>query len=121
MERAGEFVETLYRALTEGDVEWFRHRLRGDPADVHIGITDDYWSSADELLAALARQFAEVAITWTGGERLVTDLGDVVLVVDRPTLRFDDGSEIPTRLTLVLVRADGTWQLAHSHLSTGSE
>ncbi len=62
-----------------------------------------------------------MAITWTGGGELVTELGDVAVVVDRPTLRFDDGSTISARLTLVLVRRDGDWQLAHSHLSTGGE
>jgi hypothetical protein len=120
VEPVGDVLAALYRALGEGDLEWFRGRLRHGTADIHIGPTDEYWSSVDAFLTVLARRFGELTIAWTAGDAVVTDLGDVAVVADRPTLAFDDGSTIRARLTLVLARADDAWLLAHTHFSMGN-
>ena len=40
-------------------------------------------------------------------------------IVDRPTFRFDDGSEVQARLTAIVHDEGGHWKLVHLHLSLG--
>jgi hypothetical protein len=40
-------------------------------------------------------------------------------VVDEPMFFFPDGSAMQTRLTAILHREDGAWELVHMHVSVG--
>jgi ketosteroid isomerase-like protein len=51
-----------------------------------------------------ARGYAEGSLGW---------------VVDRPTFRFPDGSEMQTRVTAVMRQEDGAWKIVHTHFSVG--
>ena len=52
---------------------------------------------------------------------LINQIEDVAWVVDRPVIHFDDGSQMQCRSTMVFLRNEEIWQLAHSHLSVGTE
>lgn len=124
METVNDIVAELYRALTEADVAWFERHLH-DPS-VHIGVSSLHWNDGAGLIAGLRAQAAEMtgamAATWSSRvEPVVGHHGSVAWVADRPTLCFEDGSELPCRVTLVLVRDENRWSLAHSHLSLGAE
>jgi hypothetical protein len=117
-----DVVEDLYGALTRGDEEWFRQHLVGGPGAVHIGTTESYWQSPDDLIQALRRAFAEVPMDWhPGPDMVIGQRGNVAWVADRPQVRFDDGSDFAPRVTMVFVDEDGTWKLAHSHYSSSSD
>jgi ketosteroid isomerase-like protein len=109
----------MYAALSRGDHGWFERTLLREPDTVHIGGGAAYWNSAEGLIAALDRQAQEVSISWRAGDMVVQQRENVAWVADQPVLRYDDGSELVCRATLVWVRdgTDGEWKLAHSHLS----
>lgn len=113
-----DVVEALHAALTRGDIGWFEERLASGPC-VHITTTAEGWMSRAAFLEGLRRQFAEVALEWTAGEVVVEERGEMAWVADRAVVRFDDGSTLAARMSLVFVRDDGLWRLAHSHLTTG--
>jgi len=117
-----DVVEELYGALTRGDDEWFREHLIGGPEAVHIGTTDSYWQSPEDLIQALRRAFAEVPMVWRAGpDMVIGQRGNVAWVADRPQVRFDDGSDFGPRVTMVFVDEGGSWKLAHSHYSSSSD
>lgn len=117
-----DFVDEMYGALRRGDEEWFRNHLINGPESVHIGTTDRYWQTTDELIVALRRAFAEVPMDWRAGpDTVIGQRGKVAWVADRPEVRFDDGSRLNPRVTVVLVDDDGTWKVAHSHFSSASD
>ena len=114
-----ETVEALYRALSDGDVEWFeRHTIR---TSIYVGVGSAYWMTGTALLAELHRQFKEQSMQWTTDVVLINEIGDVAWVLDRPVIHFDDGSEMQCRSTMVFLRNDQIWQLTHSHLSVGAD
>lgn len=119
MDSVYDVISALYAALSEGDIDWIRDRLlAGD--HVHIGPAASLWMSNETFLSELARQFREELIIWTAGPVMVHQHGDVAWAVDQPSVRFDDGSELTERVSLVFVNEEGSWKLAHSHASFGS-
>jgi hypothetical protein len=52
---------------------------------------------------------------------VIAQRGGVAWVADRPRVRFDDGSVLIPRVTMVFVDEGGTWMLAHSHYSMSSD
>ena len=54
-----------------GDEEWFRQHLVRGPGAVHIGTTESYWQSPDDLIQALRRAFVEVPMDWHAGPDMV--------------------------------------------------
>ena len=96
-----DVVEDMYGALTLGDEEWFRQHLVRGPGAVHIGTTESYWQSPDDLIQALRRAFAEVPLDWRAGpDMVIGQRGNVAWVADRPQVRFDDGSDFAPRVTM---------------------
>jgi hypothetical protein len=117
-----DVVEDLYAALGRGDEEWFRNHLIHGPEVIHIGTTETYWQSSDDLIQALQRAFAEVPMDWRAGpDMVIGQRGGVAWVADRPQVRFDDASTLVARVTMVFVDDGGTWKLAHSHFSQSSD
>lgn len=115
-------VDELYEALSRGDEGWFREHVLQGPETIHIGTTQNYWQSSDDLMRALQRAFAEVPMAWQAGpDMVIGQRGDVAWVADRPQVRFDDGSEFVTRVTMVFIDQGGTWKLVHSHYSAPSD
>lgn len=109
----------LYAALSEGDVTWFEQHLLLDDDAVHIGVGEAHWRTSNELVVGLQDQFASERMRWRESDPVYLHHGDVVCVADRPIITFDDGSELPCRVTLVFVQEMG-WKLAHTHLSLGT-
>ena len=121
-ESVRDVVDDLYGALTRGDEGWFREHVLKGPESVHIGTTESYWQSSDDLIHALQRAFAEVPMDWRAGPAMVIGQREgVAWVADRPQIRFDDGSELVPRVTMVFIDEGGTWKLAHSHYSASSD
>ena len=114
-----QLVDGLYAALSAGDEAWFEQHLLLDDAAVHIGVGRAHWRTARELVRGLHEQFDAEPMQWRTGGPVHLHRGDAVCVVDRPVVSFDDGSELPCRVTLLFLR-DGSWKLAHTHLSVGS-
>jgi uncharacterized protein (DUF2461 family) len=117
-----DVVEDLYGALSHGDEGWFREHVLQGPESIHIGTTETYWQSSDDLIHALKRAFAEFPMAWHAGpDMVIGQRAGVAWVADRPQVRFDDGSEFLPRVTMVFIDEGGAWKLAHSHYSASSD
>jgi hypothetical protein len=114
-----QLVAGLFTALSVGDLTWMEQHLLIDDHALHIGVGNAHWRTARELFDGLQEQFALERMQWRATDPVYLHRGDAVCVVDRPVIGFDDGSELPCRLTLLFLRETG-WKLAHSHLSVGS-
>lgn len=125
-----ELTAALYEALTRGDAEWFEGVFATDPGTVHVGFADSYWIPGASFHEYLRCLFGEVAMSWEPGEAAVVVWSDAAVVVDRPTITFDDGSQLACRTTIVYRREracgaeaggdGGRWRIVHTHLSEGS-
>jgi hypothetical protein len=114
-----ELVIALFAALSTGDLAWFEQHLLLDDAATHIGVGRAHWRTSAELVHGLQEQFESEPSQWRAVDPVYLHRGDAVCVADRPVISFDDGSELPCRVTLLFVR-EPTWKLAHTHLSVGS-
>jgi hypothetical protein len=114
-----QLVGALFTALSMGDVTWMEQHVLFDDNAVHIGVGNAHWRNPRELLEGLREQFALEPMQWRVTAPVYLHRGDAVCVVDRPVISFDDGSELPCRVTLLFLH-EGSWKLAHTHLSVGS-
>ncbi|MEA3215750.1 MAG: SnoaL-like domain [Acidimicrobiia bacterium] len=120
-ETVNDAMTAMYHALTTGNINWFKERVLYGPASIHIGTAPAYWMTSSQFLVELVRQFNEMNVEWRTGGMTFQEEGATAWAVDRPVVRFDDGSEIECRLSVIFSRASDRWQVAHSHLSIGAE
>jgi hypothetical protein len=80
----------------------------------------EWWDERGKLRHAFEAQLKEL-----GGARLVAgdpqgyEEGSVGWASDRPTIRMADGTEIPTRVTVVVRREGDGWKLVQTPISLG--
>jgi ketosteroid isomerase-like protein len=124
MGRSSEVERTvleMYDAMRKGD---------GDAAVALIGDGDgvlfvgsdpaEWWQGSGPVSVAFRAQLEA-----SGGFEMVTSgplglaSGDVGWFADHPALRLADGTEIPMRLTGVVLREGSAWRIVQGHLSIG--
>ena len=117
-----KLLPDLYAAFSSGDATAWTEHLADDV--VGIGSDPDEWWEGRDVLAQVAdaqmREISGAGGRLTAGEPRVFEHGDVAWVVDAPTLRLGDGTEMPMRVTLVAVSDAGTPRLRHFHFSVGA-
>lgn len=109
----------IYASFGSGETSSWEDHLADDA--VCIGTDEEEWlQGKDAILPLLRTQFSEMSaagISATGGEAVVSEHGDMVLVSDRPTIHLPDGSSSTLRATLAGRRVDGEILIHQMHLS----
>jgi hypothetical protein len=112
-------TRALFTALSTGSLAWVDEHLLSEPDAVHIGSGRGAWMAPERLRRELGAQAEDLRADWVIEDLVVQLRADVAWVAVRPVVRFDDGSELEYRATLVFVVEGSAWCLAHSHLSVG--
>lgn len=114
-----DLLASVYASFASGDASAWEDALADDV--LCIGTDEaEWWQGREATLPVLHSQLSEMSragISVTGGEPVVQELGDVVLVADRPTIHLPDGSSAALRATLAAVRGDRGLRIAQMHLS----
>lgn len=112
-------LTTIYASFGSGDSSAWAGSLADDV--MLIGTDEaEWWQGRDTVVPILEAQLSEMSaagISFTGGEPVVGEAGDVVWAADRPTITLPDGSTSVLRATLVAVRQDGSLVIQQMHLS----
>lgn len=86
-----------------------------------IGTDEDEWvDGRAAILAIFDAQLPEMSaagISLTGGDAVVREHGELVVISDRPTIHLADGSSQALRVTVAARRADGKLLVHQMHLS----
>jgi hypothetical protein len=124
MDRSGE-VEALvlacYEAWGTGDVAAFESLLANDETVLLVGTDpNEWWSGRNAIIEALRALLPEVAdMEFVPGHPQAFEYGDVAWYADRAAWRLPDGTEVPFRMTGVVIREAAAWKMLQTHLSIG--
>jgi ketosteroid isomerase-like protein len=125
MERSEELADlmrTLYRAITNGDIDFLDSVLSQDDGALAIG-TDpaEWWEGPDVVTNAFRSQVGEMEgrVRLEPGSPKAYVSGDVGWAHDRFAFVSEDGSRPDARITAVFVRRRGSWRTVQSHASIG--
>ena len=114
-------LEEYVRATNEGDVRRLSELYLDSPTTGSIGDGTVYrgWSTVAGLLAGIYSAAGTVSLSGTGVT--ITPLGPDAAVAYFET-EWEVGEELPTTsrgaMTIVFVRTDDGWRVAHDHTST---
>lgn len=119
-----EQVIALYGAMSSGDADSVESFYSHEVGSVFIG-TDarEFWTDSRQHNADVRHFFdgSHGTSIWSAGEVLAF-VDDVIgWSVDRPVVRFSDGSALQIRVTLIWRNENGRWRVVHSHASVGGD
>jgi ketosteroid isomerase-like protein len=82
----------------------------------------EWWIGPEVVRTVIAAQFQ--ALASQGGQFRPSDAeawaaGELGWIIDRPTVRLQDGREVQMRATIIYEREDGAWKMVHVHTSIG--
>jgi ketosteroid isomerase-like protein len=123
MERSEELaglMQGMYEAMRNGNVNAFEDAAVDDVLVIGTD-PDEWWAGRDTVVTAFRGQTEAMGggFPVQAGDPVAYSQGDVGWIADRPTMTGPDGSSMPFRLTVVTVREDGNWKVAHMHFSAG--
>jgi hypothetical protein len=116
-----ELVLRIYKATASGDATFYERRLSRQEGVLIIGSDpNEWWAGYDTITQVFKAQMREVGgVSCLPGDPQAYSMGDVGWVADRPKFRLPDGGEFPFRMSIIFVREDGEWKVAHQHVSIG--
>jgi ketosteroid isomerase-like protein len=120
-EQTQQLLTDIYASFGSGDASTFEQHLSDDL--VCIGTDEAEWFQGPDVLQILKTQLAEMSaagISVTAGVPVIKEVGDCVIVADRPMINLPDGSSQPVRATLVVSSSGGSLSIEHMHLSVGA-
>jgi len=114
-------VLSSYEALANGDTTFYGKHLSHEDGVLIIGSDpNEWWQGFDTINQVFKAQIQEMGgVRVVGSDPLAYSAGDAGWVADRPRFQLPNGVEIPVRSTIVFVREDGAWKVAHQHISIG--
>lgn len=107
----------FYDRLSAKDVRAFDRLVSADPATLVIGTAPGEWVTERSRLR-FGFEVEGLAIS-AGADPAGYEIGDAGWFVDEPVYVFPDGSRMFTRMTAILERTSGSWQIVHMHVSVG--
>jgi hypothetical protein len=113
---------SLYAAMSSGDADAVEAHYSLREGSVFVGSdTTEFWTDSAQHNADVRPYFdgSNGVLTWQAGGPLAQREGKLGWTIDRPTVRFPDGTSVSLRLTLVWLWEDGLWKVVHSHASAG--
>jgi ketosteroid isomerase-like protein len=124
MDRSDE-VEALvlacYESWRTGDIAAFQSMLANDETVLMIGTDpEEWWSGPNAVIEALRGLVPQTAdLELLPGHPQAFESGDVAWFSDRAAWRLPDRTEVPFRMTGVVIREGGGWKMLQTHLSIG--
>jgi hypothetical protein len=114
-------VLRAYDAMAHGDAQFYDRHLARDAGVLIIGTDpNEWWADHDTISRVFKAQMQEVqGLGVVAGDPIAYSVGDAGWVADQPAFRLPDGTLVPFRMTVVFVREDGAWKIAHQHISIG--
>src|SRR5690349_13780510 len=102
--------------MTEGNLS---DRMSMSPDALFAGTgPGEVWVGGQAISTALQVQNQEFGlIKLVPGTIRAFEEGTVGWAFDEPTVILPDGTQLPTRSTLVFHRENGEWQIIHAHMS----
>jgi ribulose-5-phosphate 4-epimerase/fuculose-1-phosphate aldolase len=126
MEQAPELKEILqhfYQGFASGDPSAFERLMSRHEGILAIGTDpNEWWDNLETLTRVTRAQLQEMraaGMSIVPGDAQCYREGSVGWIADRPSFRLADGSEISTRVTMVLHQEDGEWKAVQFHTSIG--
>jgi len=115
-----DFMLQLYQTMSN-DAAGFARYVSQQPGVVAIGTApEEWWSDHATISRIFKTQFEELgSFSVVEANPQAYRAGNVGWVADRATLRLADRTEVPFRLTVVLLQEQGEWQIAQWHASIG--
>ncbi len=108
----------LYAALSSGHPERASLLYSQEPGRIFVGIgTGDFRATSEPRGVATDEWFIEPGSFIVPGELIAYSDREAGWVVDRPTIRLRNGTELHARLTLLWRNEYGIWKIVHTHLS----
>jgi class 3 adenylate cyclase len=106
----------IYHDMAEGEIS---HRISTSPDAVFVGTGQgEVWVGSQAIRTAIQVQNEELGLVKVvPGTIRAYEEGNVGWAFDEATVILPDGTELPTRLTLVFHREDGEWRILHGHIS----
>lgn len=116
-----ELVLRTYAAMGSGDTTFYERHLSQQDGVLIIGSDpDEWWTGYETITQIYKAQMREVGgVSCLPGDPQAYSMGDVGWVADRPRFQLPDGTELPFRMSIVFVKEDGAWKVAHQHISIG--
>lgn len=116
-----EAVRRLYERFSGNDVDVFAAGLAPAANGMVVGTAPAEWyEGRDAWIAAYAEQIAAIpGIRLEAGAPHGWSEGAVAWAADRPTFVLPDGTPVPARLTVVLLRDGAEWKPVQAHFSLG--
>src|SRR5579859_3598234 len=124
VERSSEVegvVQQMYDAMRNGDGDAAVGLMADGDGVLFVGSDPaEWWQGSRQVSAAFRAQLEA-----SGGFDMITSgpvgcaSGGVGWFADHPTLRLPDGTEVPMRLTGVVLRDGPSWRIVQGHLSIG--
>lgn len=116
-----ELVLRTYEAMSKGDTSFYDTHLSRQDGVLIIGSDpNEWWTGYDTITQVFKAQMREMdGVSCLPGDPQAYSQGDVGWVADRPRFRLPNGAELPVRMSIVFVKEDGEWKVAHQHISIG--
>jgi ketosteroid isomerase-like protein len=116
-----DLVVAWFRAASDGDASLVDRHVSRDAGTRLIGSDpNEWWIGYDTITQVFKAQMREMGgVSCLPGDPQAYRIGDVGWVADRPRFRLPDGTELPVRMSIVFVKEDGAWKVAHQHISIG--
>jgi ketosteroid isomerase-like protein len=124
MDRSGE-VEALvlacYESWRTGDIAVFESLLANDETVLMVGTDpEEWWSGPNAVIEALRSLLPQTAdLELLPGHPQAFESGDVAWFADRAAWVLPNRTEVPFRMTGVVIREAGGWKMLQTHLSIG--
>jgi len=108
----------LYADLSSGHPDQASLLYSQEPGRVFIGLTgNDFRTTSEPRGVAQNEFFVEPGSAIVPGEIIAFSDREAGWVVDQPTVRLANGTELHLRLTLVWRNEYGIWKIVHTHAS----
>lgn len=111
----------ICHAQTNGDYAFFRKMFSQEDGVLAIGADpNEWWFGYDAITKVFQAQLEE-----TGGFKILADdpcaccNDSAGWIAGKPTVKFDDDTEFPMRLTIVLEKVRGGWKIVQWRSSVG--
>lgn len=116
-----DIVLRYYEAASQGKITLVEDLLSHEEGTVVIGTDpNEWWDGYENITSHYKTQLKEMdQLTIVPGDPQAYCEGNVGWATDRPKFKLSDGTQVPTRLTMVFHRENGKWRIIHHHISIG--